>query len=583
MKTKKPRSVPTQTVALDFTQMTGEGREQPGAWGEDLKQLVKERFEVVKEHLEAVKAKLEPVPNAPSAESLLDLPFLLRAELIERGIEVAESSAELSRRLAHDLLRDDDRAYAVAWALTKKSLAEEELTRVVTEELQRAANVTGIDMTDFDRGVPFSPDGFPSYERFLLESDAYLKAVGRVVVFQGEVLGAFSTWRSGKDQRLQELAPVVRPFPQDDKATQTEDAELLAQLPNGQADQDLTRSLMLHPRGWFKNEQLANCYHEGKNGHTVVYQPSEVEIALGDAPQLALEALDRRFLELKSEILADVIDILFYHWNTHKDDQVGSVLINAAKLCEYRGKTLGGDNLELHWHALRDAFSLTLRDKKSDINAKVFNFDSKGENQDGPGARYAYRPGIFLEYALRGEPLYFAPFLQKVWALDPVRHNEAKRLARYLRGDWRMNTQAYLTAENGGPRAARWHSWTFLLAEAGIDVEPHRKGKDPKRLIGTIARAVETLYQMEVIAEGGFDIYHPDDRKRAENLPPRGALDVWLALRVCLAPSAKLREALLETDGKRRAGRTRDAKALATERAKKQLRTQGKPKPKRQI
>jgi hypothetical protein len=89
-----------------------------------------------------------------------------------------------------------------------------------------------------------------------------------------------------------------------------------------------------------------------------------------------------------------------------------------------------------------------------------------------------------------------------------------------------------------------------------------------------IARAVETLYQMEAIAEGGFDIYHAEDRKTAENLPRRGAIGAWLALRVCLAPSAKLREALLKTDGKRRAGRARDANAVATERAKKRTRAE---------
>jgi hypothetical protein len=47
-------------------------------------------------------------------------------------------------------------------------------------------------------------------------------------------------------------------------------------------------------------------------------------------------------------------------------------------------------------------------------------------------------------------------------------------------------------------------------------------------------------------------------------------------LRVCLAPSAKLREALLVTDSKRRAGRARDEKALADARAKKKLRAEEK-------
>jgi hypothetical protein len=365
-------------------------------------------------------------------------------------------------------------------------------------------------------------------------------------------------------------------------------SESLAMLPNSKADRDFQNGLLLYPKLWGTNEEKATRYFDGREGHVVEYQPSEVEKALGDAPERALTALDERFNNLKSEAVADVIDILFHHWHATKDPQTNAATINAAKLCEYRNKTLSGENLELHWHALKDAFSFTLREMSSDLKARVFFSESEGESTEGPGAKYVYSPGFMLQYALKGQPLYFAPFLQKVWALDPVRENEAKRLARYLRADWRMNTQDYLTAESGGARAARWHTWAFLLAEAGIDVETYRKkanGKPypdgPRRLIETIARAVETLYQMEVIAEGGFDIYHPSDRKAAENLPPRGKLDAWLSLRVCLAPSAALREALRETDGKRRAGRARDAKALATERAKKQLRGQREAKPKR--
>lgn len=355
--------------------------------------------------------------------------------------------------------------------------------------------------------------------------------------------------------------------------------ESLAMLPNGKADRDFQAGLLRLPNFWGRNEEQVTRYFNGSEGHVIEYQPSEVAKALGDAPERALEVLERGFSKIKSEAVADVIDILFHHWAMHKDPATNSAFINAARLCEYRNKTTSGENLELHWHALRDAFSFSLRDTKGDLKAQLFFSESKGEGSDGPGARYAYSPGFMLQYALQGQPLYFAPFLQKVWELDPVRNNEAKRLARVLRADWRMNTEKYLTAESGGPRAARWHSWAFLLDAAGVDTKT-KGANGPKRLIEKMTRAVETLYDMEVIAEGNFDIYHPDDREKAENLPTRGALDVWLSLRVCLAPSAALREALLETDNKRRAGRARDVKALATERARKQLRTTSKAKPK---
>lgn len=354
--------------------------------------------------------------------------------------------------------------------------------------------------------------------------------------------------------------------------------ELVTRLPNGKADRDLSRALMHYPKEWCRNEQAGFHYYQGKEGHTVDFQPPEVEHGLGDAPEQALELLEQRFLNLRNETVADVIDILFHHWNLHKGGQNSPVVISAAMLCEYRGKLRDGDNLRLHWEALKDAFSIGLSDTKSDLKAKVFFHESKGEKTNGPGAHYLYSPGFLLQYALAGQPLYFAPFLQKVWALDPIRNNEAKRLARCIRADWRLNTEKYLTAENGGARAAHYHSWAWLLIESGIDVEPHRKGNGPKRLIEKMARAVETLWDMEVIEGGGFYIYHPDDRERAENLPPRGALDVWLSLRVCLAPSAKLREALLETDAKRRVGRARDAQSLSTERAKKRLRAEDRRK-----
>lgn len=367
---------------------------------------------------------------------------------------------------------------------------------------------------------------------------------------------------------------LSRPMPRGDGPPTPPD-ELLAMLPNNKAERDLGHSLMTYPANWQLNLNDAKYFCDGSEGHITEFQPDEVasdyELALGDAPQRALDTLEKRFKELRSETVADVIDILFHHWNTYKNPVNNSALITAAKLCEYRGKVPEGDNLTSHWQALRDAFSLNLRDTQSDLNAKLFFAESKGEIKDGPGARYSYSPGFMLQYALASNPLYFAPFLRKIWALDPKKYNETKRLARYLRGDWRMNTEKYLTSE-GGQRAARWRKWADILADCGIDAEAHQQSPNPKRLIEAVKSAVETLYDMEVIAEGSFDIYHPDDRKMAENLPRRGALTEWLALRVCMAPSAKLREALLETDGKRRARRERDANAMATQRAKKKLR-----------
>lgn len=529
---------------------------------------------------------------------LLGYPYHTLVEMKRLPLHIAPEviAQELVTQFARDLIKGTPEAKAMREAVDQETASHQRLENISDRELDTAVRNEGITNTRLALRFIASAlknakareksdetkkaeateikDLLAKVDLSIRATEDYQLAHAEFVLARKQAHQALEVWATPY------VALVHLPVGQLSLELET-DTELLARLPNHNFDRDLQRSLMLHPKNWRSNDDLGYYYHQGKEGHTVVYQPSEVELALGDAPARALDLLDQRFNKLKNETVADVIDILFHHWNTHKDSGTGAVPINAARLCEYRGKTLSGENLELHWHALRDAFSLTLRGTKSDINAKVFDFASQGENQDGPGARYVYRPGIFLEYALRGEELYFTPFLQKVWALDPVRNNEAKRLARYLRGDWRMNTEKYLVAESGAARAARWHSWEFLLAESGIDIETHRQGKNPKRLIETMARAVETLYQMEIIAEGGFDIYHPDDRKLAENLPLRGALDAWLTLRVCLAPSAKLREALIETDTKRRAGRERDAKTMSTERAKKRLRAQDGTKPRK--
>ncbi len=352
----------------------------------------------------------------------------------------------------------------------------------------------------------------------------------------------------------------------------------IAMLPNLGADRDLHRSFMSYPYQWLTDENLCVRAFDGRE-NTVVYQPSEVEKLLQDAPAKALEMLEKRFGEIKNETVPDVIDILFHHWHRHHDPKTNASLITAAQICKYRGVVPKGANLNLHWHALQDAFSMSLRERTGDLNAEVFFFETVGEKL-GTGAAYAYSPGFMLQYALRGETLYFAPFMERIWELDPKKNNEAKRIARYMRGDWRMNTEKYLTAESGQARAARYHTWAHILHESGIDVEFHRNSPNPSRLITALEKAVETLYEMEVLEETGFAIYHSQDRETAENLPRKGRLDAWLALRVCLAPAADVREALLETDSKRRAGRARDAAALSKERAKKVLKSELK-RPKR--
>ncbi len=357
---------------------------------------------------------------------------------------------------------------------------------------------------------------------------------------------------------------------------------------NFAGDRDLHRGLALRDRenAWGRNDNEGHKHYQGKEC-VVLYKPAEIfpEEWWSEHKEAALAALDRRFCTIRNDLTADIIDVMFHHWRATKNRNdsptaVEKTGITLRQICQYRGIEPKGENIRIAYLAIRDVRAFRL--KGGGIDAALFDIDTVKiqpslpdlwQSEDPPRAEtgFIYSPGFFLSKAVDDEPVYFAPYVQKLWELDPKYHAKAKRFARYLRGEWRLNTQKYLRPDGQAP--TRWRAWRDVLADAGIDFESDGV-KNPSRFIESIREAIEKLFDIEAIRECGAAIYHPEDRAIYEELPRKGVLEIWLSLRVCIEPPAEIRDALLNTNKKRiaRTIRAQEAKALPATKRK------GRPK-----
>lgn len=340
---------------------------------------------------------------------------------------------------------------------------------------------------------------------------------------------------------------------------------------NCQGDRDLQLALAQRGRdgAWQTNENEATKYFQGKE-MSVIYQPDELlpEAWWVQDREVTLEALNQRFASIRNDMTADIVDLMFHHWwNTKKPDASASgvekTFITLRQICEYRGITPNKHNIEAAYQSMRDVRAFQL--KGGAISEKLFDISTVEMQptlwgQDSPphaDTAFVYSPGYFLSKAVAGERAYLAPFMAKVWELDPYRDAQAKRLARYLRGEWRLNMGHYLRPEGQTP--TRWRTWASVLEAAGINFEGFEATKKPARFIAGIHDAINTLCACGAIFEGkdaekaGDWIYHPEDRPEFVNLARQGAFARWLNLRVCIDPPAEMRDALREPQAKRAA------------------------------
>jgi hypothetical protein len=328
---------------------------------------------------------------------------------------------------------------------------------------------------------------------------------------------------------------------------------LLAELPSSFNNSEFNRALML--KDWETNQNDGSKYKETKSG-TVKWQPPEIEEWFQEQQEKALNALDNRFAAIKSELTGDAIDILFHHWKTFpypkKRDKAH---ITLSQICEYRGVKPTGNNLKNVWQAVRDIRGFSINSKG--ISERIVEMSTAqlplfGEESTPEASTILiYSPGFFLAEAIEGSPEYLAPYLQKVWRLDPYRQSMAKRLARHLRSEWRRNTQFYINSDSSpASRRNRFSTWAKILDAAGVDVQEYLDSNNPSRLIDEVDKALETLKSIDYIEDDGPKIY--EDATAFQNLPQRqGRVAAWLALRVHITPPKLIRYSLKEKNGKR--------------------------------
>lgn len=323
----------------------------------------------------------------------------------------------------------------------------------------------------------------------------------------------------------------------------------ITQVPNDPANV-LFGEAIARLGSWKTNEH--ECFKYAQNGTSIVSFHIDEEIPDAFSEQL-LQTLDTRFTAMKGDLVADVADILFWHWYANKRPAYAEITL--SQILEYRRKIEPGpDTIKEHWQAMRDIRSIKLRgdgiESESLFHISAAQFSEA--NATSLKTIYRYHPGYFLSEAIQKDAFYIAYFARSVWQLDYFRDAYAKRLARVLRAEWRRNPASYLPAAHPLVQTPRYRTWAMLLSDAGIDYENGIAKTEPTRFIKAIESELEKLYsRAEFIRECAPACYHSDDRKKRENLPRYNSLKTWLSLRTHIAPAADITDLLAQTTTRR--------------------------------
>jgi hypothetical protein len=362
-------------------------------------------------------------------------------------------------------------------------------------------------------------------------------------------------------------APVKAPR---DLAHPVTDSHLV-RVPNDPASILFASGIMM-PSAWRTNDN--ECHKYLQNGKAIVtYRPDEeISDTWYDFRERALQTLESRFASMKGELVADVADILFWHWlNNDRPTYAG---ITLAQILEYRGVKARPNVIEEHWQAMRDVRAIRLRGGGIESEA-LFHISAAqpelfGESEP-PKLQtvYRYHPGYFLSEAIQNDAFFLAYYARSVWQLDYYRDANAKKLARVLRVDWRRNLKSYLP--DGPPR---YRTWGALLKDAGIDATKGKAITHPITFIESIEKELGKLYvTSKFIGVCKDEIYHPEDRAKRANLPRKGALMAWLKLRTHITPADDIAEAIKKQEVNRLAlvarSKTLAEKATKTRKPKK--------------
>lgn len=266
---------------------------------------------------------------------------------------------------------------------------------------------------------------------------------------------------------------------------------LVARVPNSPLDRAIYNALAVKdlPGRW-KEVEVKNAKACTLRNAEVRYLPdSVVEItkALGPSAE-PLTRVDQSFQAMKGDLVADIIDILYWHWL--ENGRLNPTQISLSQILKYRKVKPGSVLEKTHWAALLDTFALHLVTKTGCDPVFVFHraYSTSLRGKPGPPTQeecVSYTPGAHITAAIGNRHTYLAPYSSILLKLDPYRQSFAKRFARYLRAEWRLNPEGYIPT-----REARYRCWGDHLTGAGIELKTTFHGR-PSTAITT----VETMVQ----------------------------------------------------------------------------------------
>lgn len=154
---------------------------------------------------------------------------------------------------------------------------------------------------------------------------------------------------------------------------------------------------------WQTNENEG--YKFAQRGGAIVTYHADIETSNGINEQI-LKTLDAQFAAMKGDLVADVADILFWHWYANGRPKPHAE-ITLAQVLEYRDVKARPNVIEEHWQAMRDVRACRLRGPGIESEA-LFHISAAATEPPKLQRVYRYHPGYFLAEAIQRDAFFIA-------------------------------------------------------------------------------------------------------------------------------------------------------------------------------
>jgi len=267
-------------------------------------------------------------------------------------------------------------------------------------------------------------------------------------------------------------------------------------------------------------------------------------------PKATPTEVEARFAAMSPDLVADVLDILTAHWLAQ--DRPHHTTISLSDVLRARGRDLQPYNFKSHTVAVHDAFALRLAVGSPTAGYSVLMPSKSESDTGGPGIRgvgqhqlISFGAGANIRHATTARlpdnqsnfynPTLATAFGPRLWHLDPRKYSWAKRLARYLRVDWRRNPEAYA-------RCARYRTWRSHFEDAGINPVGHYRNEF-RTFEKALAKQLEKLVALDIIGgnpQADINLYvNPYGKSLWSRI---STLELFLDLQVCLPPPSNVQQ-----------------------------------------